>query len=203
MENAHFYSELAERERQQIAVSEMLRIIANSPTQSVLDAVAENSARLCDANNAEIFRLEENLLRLVASYGEIPVAVHAYQGVVVNRDTVTGRAACDRRTIHVHDLATEESEYPIGSSNAKREGHRTTLATPLLREGIPIGIILVRRRERRPFSDDQIALIETFADQAAIAIENARLFEAEKQRTRALADANRDLSEREAKIFGD
>jgi PAS domain S-box-containing protein len=113
---------------------------------------------------------------------------------------VTGRAACDRRTIHVHDLAAEEDEYPVGSSNAKREGHRTTLATPLLREGIPIGIILVRRREVRPFSDQHIALVETFADHAVIGIENVRLFEAEKQRTLALAHANRYLAEREAKI---
>ena len=200
LENAHLYRDVAEREKQQTATAKMLRIIANSPIQSVLDAVAENAAQLSDANNAEIFRLEDNLLRLAASYGEIPVVIHAYQGVPVNRDTVTGRAACDRRTIHVHDLAAEEGEYPVGSSNAKREGHRTTLATPLLREGIPIGIILVRRMEVRPFSDQQIALIETFADQAVIAIENARLFEAEKQRTLALAHANRDLAEREAKI---
>jgi PAS domain S-box-containing protein len=200
LENAHLYRDVAEREKQQTATSKMLRIIANSPIQSVLDAVAENAAQLSDANNAEIFRLEDNLLRLAASYGEIPVVIHAYQGVPVNRDTVTGRAACDRRTIHVHDLAAEEGEYPVGSSNAKREGHRTTLGTPLLREGIPIGIILVRRREVRPFSDQQIALIETFADQAVIAVENARLFEAEKQRTLALAHANRDLAGREAKI---
>ena len=166
----------------------------------MLDAVAENAARLCDANNAEIFRLEDNLLRLAASYGEIPVVIHAYQGVPINRDTVTGRAACDRRTIHVHDLAAEEGEYLVGSSNAKREGHRTTLATPLLRQGTPIGIILARRMEIRPFSDRQIALLETFADEAVIAIENVRLFEAEKQRTLALAHANRDLAEREARI---
>ena len=199
LENARLYREVTEREKQQIATSVMLRIISNSPIQSVLDAVAENAARLSDANNAEIFRMENNLLRLAASYGEIPVVIHAYQGVPVNRDTVTGRAACDRQTIHVHDLATEEGEYPVGSNNAKREGHRTTVATPLLREGTPIGIILVRRREVRPFSDEQIALIETFADQAVIAIENARLFEAEKQRALALAHANRDLAEREAK----
>ena len=199
-EVAHARERLAEATMQQTATSEMLRLISNSPIQSVLNAVAENAARLCDANNVEIFRLEDNLLRLVASYGEIPVVVHAYQGVPVNRDTVTGRAACDRRTIHVHDLAAEEGEYPVGSSNAKREGHRTTLGTPLLREGSPIGIILVRRREIRPFSDQQIALLETFAGQAAIAIENVRLFEAEKQQTLALARANRDLAEREAKI---
>jgi PAS domain S-box-containing protein len=185
-EIAHARKRLVEATKQQTATSEMLRIISNSPIQSVLDAVAENATRLCDANNAEIFRLEDNLLRLVASYGEIPVVIHAYQGVPANRDTVTGRAACDRRTIHVHDLAAEEGEYPVGSSNAKREGHRTTLATPLLREGTTIGIILVRRMEVRPFSDKQIALLETFADQAVIAIENARLYN--------------DLQEREARI---
>jgi PAS domain S-box-containing protein len=185
-EIANARERLAEAAMQQAATSEMLRLISNSPIQSVLDAVAENAARLCDANSAEIFRLEDNLLRLAASYGEIPVVIHAYQGVPVNRDTVTGRAACDRRTIHVHHLAAEEGEYPVGSSNAKREGHRTTLATPLLREGTTIGIILVRRMEVRPFSDQQIALLETFADQALIAIENARLYN--------------DLREREARI---
>jgi PAS domain S-box-containing protein len=199
-EIAHARERLVEATMQQTATSEMLRIISNSPIQSVLDAVAENAARLCDANNVEIFRLEDNLLRLAASYAKIPVVIHAYQGVPVNRETVTGRAACDRRTIHVHDLAAEEGEYPVSSSNAKREGHRTTLATPLLREGTPIGVVLVRRMEVRPFYDKQIALLETFADQAAIAIENVRLFEAEKQRTLALAHANRDLAEREAKV---
>jgi two-component system NtrC family sensor kinase len=164
LDNAHLYRNVAEREKQQTATSEMLRLISNSPIHSELDAVAENAVRLCDANNAEIFRLENNLLRLAASYGEIPVVIHAYQGVSVNRDTVTGRAACDRRTIHVHDLAVEEGEYPVGSSNAKREGHRTTLATPLLREGTPVGIILVRRMEVRAFSGRQIALLETCAD---------------------------------------
>jgi PAS domain S-box-containing protein len=200
LENAHLYRDAAERERRQTAASKMVRIIATTPIQSVLDAVAENAAQLSDADNAEIFRLEGNLLRLVASYGEIPAVIRTYQDVPLNRDTVTGRAACDRRTIHVHDLAAEEREYPVGSSNAKREGHRTTLGTPLLRERAPTGIILVGRREVRPFSDQQIALIETFADQAAIAIENVRLFEAGKQQALALERANRDLAEREAKI---
>jgi PAS domain S-box-containing protein len=197
---AHARERLVEATKQQTATSEMLRIISSSPIQSVLDAVAENAARLCDANNAEIFRLEENHLRLAASFGETPVIIPGYQGDPVNRDTVTGRAAYDRRTIHVHDLAAEEGEYPVGSSNAKRAGFRTTLATPLLRQGTPIGIILARRREIRPFSDKQIELLETFADQAVIAIENVRLFEAEKQRTLALAHANRNLAQREAKI---
>ena len=184
---------LVEALEEQTATSEVLRIISNSPTeiQPVLDAVGENAARLCDANNAVIFRLESDLLRLVASYGDIPTTSHAREGIPANRDTVIGRAACDRRTIHVHNLAAEDSEYPVGSRHAKREGHRTTLATPLLREGTPIGVILIRRMEVRPFRDKQIVLLETFAAQAGIAIENVRLFEAEKQRTLALAHANR------------
>jgi len=191
---------LAEAMSQQTAASEILRIISTSPIQSVLDAVAENAARLCNANNARIFRLEDNLLRLVASYGEILLTSHGHEPFPANRDTVTGRATCDRRTIHVHDLAAEDNEYPVGSRAVKSEGYHTSLATPLLRAGTPTGVILVRRLEVRPFSDSQIALLETFADQAVIAIENVRLFEAERQRTLELTHANRDLAEREAKI---
>jgi signal transduction histidine kinase/GAF domain-containing protein len=185
---------LIEAMKQQTATSEMLRIISNSPIQSVLDAVAENAARLCDAINARIWRLDGNILRIVAAYGEISATAHGRAGLPVNRDTVTGRATYDRRTIHVHDLASEDSEYPVGSRHVKDEGYRTTLATPLLREGTPIGIILVRRMEVRPFDDRQIALLETFADQAVIAIENARLFEAEKQRALALARSEMHLA---------
>ncbi len=197
---AHARERLAEAALQQTATSDMLRLISNSPIQSVLDAVAEHAARLCDASNGRIWRLEDNLLRLVASYGESSATMDGREGLPVNRDTVTGRAACDRRTIHVHDIAAEDREYPLGSRLVKGQGWRTTLTTPLLREGTSIGTILVRRTEVRPFSDKQIALLETFADQAVIAIENVRLFEAEKQRTLALAHANRDLAEREAKI---
>jgi hypothetical protein len=130
-EIAEAREQLVKALEEQSATSEVLRIISNSPTeiQPVLDAVGEKAARLCDANNALIFRLEGGLLRLVASYGEIPTTSHAREVVPANRDTVTGRAACDRRTIHVHDLAAEDSEYPVGSRDAKREGHRTTLAT--------------------------------------------------------------------------
>jgi two-component system, NtrC family, sensor kinase len=182
---------LSEALEQQTATSEVLRVIATSPTevQRVLDAVGEYAARLCDANNAVIFRLEGDLLRQVASYGGIPTASHPREGLPVNRGRVTGRAVVDRRTIHVHDLSAEYSDFPEGSRDARRDGHRTTLATPLLREGAPVGAILIRRMEVRPFSDKQIALLGTFADQAAIAIENVRLFEAEQQRTRELTEA--------------
>jgi signal transduction histidine kinase len=187
---------LIEAEKQQTATSEVLRIISSSPTeiQPVLDTVAENAARLCGADNAVIFRLENNVLRLVASYGGIPTTSHAREGIPANRDTVIGRATCDRRTVHVRNLALETREYPVGHIHAKQEGHRTTLATPLPREGAPIGVILIRRMEVRPFYDRQIALLETFADQAVIAIENVRLFEAEKQHTLALAHANRVIT---------
>jgi GAF domain-containing protein len=192
---AHARERLAEAMKQQTATSEVMRIISSSPIQAMLDAVAENAAHLCEANNAEIFRLENNLLRLVASYGEIPVNIQAREGIPANRDRVIGRATCDRRTIQVRNLAAEDNEFPAGSSDARRERHGTTLATPLLRGGAPIGVILIRRWEIRPFSGKQIALLENFADQAV-----SRLFEAEKQRSLALAQANRDLAEREAKI---
>jgi PAS domain S-box-containing protein len=194
-EIARVRERLVEAMQQQTATSAMLRLISNSPIQSVLDAVAEHSARLCDASNARIWRLEDNLVRLVASHGESPATMDGREGLPVNRDTVTGRATCDRRTIHVHDIAAEDSEYPLGSRLVKDVGWRTTLATPLLREGTPIGTILVRRTEVRPFSDKQIALLETFADQAAIAIENVRLFEAEKQSEAQLAKAQRELQQ--------
>jgi PAS domain S-box-containing protein len=186
---------LTEAVKQQTATSEMLRTISNSPIQSVLDAVAENAARLCDANNARIWRLEDNLLRIVAAYGQNLSPSYGREGLPVNRDTVTGRATCDRRTIHVRDLASEEDEYPVGSRHVKDEGYRTTLATPLLRDGTPIGTILVRRVEVRPFADRQIALLETFADQAVIAIENVRLFEAEKKRALALVQSEMHLAQ--------
>jgi PAS domain S-box-containing protein len=199
-EIANARKRLAEAAMQQAATSEMLRLISNSPIQSVLDKVAEHAARLCDASNARIWRLDDNRLRLAATYGESSATMDGREGLPADRDTVTGRAACDRRTIHVRDIAAEVSEYPLGSRIVKGQGWHTTLATPLLRDGTPIGVILVRRMEVRPFHDKQIALLETFAGQAAVAIENVRLFETEKQHTLALAHANRDLAERGAKI---
>ena len=132
---------------------------------------------------------EINTLRIVHTPVPCETTSHPAEGLPVNRGRVTGRAVFERRTIHVHDLAAEEDDFPEGSRDARRDGHRTTLATPLLREGAPIGAILIRRMEVRPFSEKQIALLGTFADQAAIAIENARLFEAEQQHTRELSEA--------------
>jgi GAF domain-containing protein/CheY-like chemotaxis protein len=177
--------ELADKEgaltqalEQQTATSDILSVISSSPTdiQPVLDAVAQSAVRLCDSIDAVIFRVDAGSLRLVAHYGAIPYGTIGEFVVRLGRGTVTGRAILERRIVQVVDLQTEAEEFPEGAASARQFGYRTTLTVPLLREGIGIGAIGLRRTEVRPFTDTQVTLLQIFADQAVIAIENARLF---------------------------
>lgn len=190
--------ELAEALAQQAATSEILRIIASSPTnlKPVLDALAENAARVCGASDALIFFVEHGFLRHAAKYGSILTLQQPGEiGPAVDRDSVPGRAVVERQPIHVHDLGAVADQYPMAKTRGIAQGVRTSLATPLLRQGVPIGVILIRRQEVRPFTDKQIALLNTFADQAVIAIENVRLFQESQEKSRQLSVANQRLTE--------
>jgi GAF domain-containing protein len=189
--------QLAQALEQQTATSEILRVIARSPTelQPALDGIAERAAKLCDAQDAAIFRVDGNFLRLAAHFGPIPIAGAVGAGRVLDRGTPAGRAIIDRQTIHIRDLRAADAEFPEARARGIAMGLRTVLDTPLLREGIAIGAIHVRRREVRPFSDRQIKLLETFADQAVIGIENARLFQELTQKSADLEKSNSELHE--------
>jgi signal transduction histidine kinase len=188
--------ELTESLEQQTATGKILGVIASSPTdiQPVLNAVAESAARLCDAKYAVIHRVEGNLLRRVAIAGQLPTGGPIGETQAASRGKLTGRAVIDRQTVHVHDLAAAESEFP-GDKVQIELGVRTHLATPLLREGVPIGVIVIRRTEVRPFAEKQIALLKTFADQAVIAIENVRLFQEIQEKNQQLETANKHKSQ--------
>ena len=203
IENVRLFNELDTRNRQltealeqQTATSEILRVISSSPTdlQPVMDTIAESAARLCDSGDAQIYRVETDLMRKVASYGDIPTARAIGDTRLIAPGTVTGRAILERQTIHIQDMMAErEEDYPEASRIDARMGIRTSLAVPLLREGVAVGAILIRRKEVRPFTDKQIALLKTFADQAVIAIENVRLFQELQERTRELADSVEEM----------
>ncbi len=197
IENVRLFNETKEALEQQTATAEILGVIASSPTdvQPVLDVVAERAARLCEATDAIIDRLDGDVLRRVAHYGTIPISrLRLGETRPISRLRFAGRAIMDRQTIHIHDVLTPEAQAEFPESQGF-VGIRTVLLTPLLREGVPIGVIFIRRNEVRPFSDKQIALLKTFADQAVIAIENARLFLDLNHKTVELETSNSQLRE--------
>jgi GAF domain-containing protein len=207
IENARLFSELEQRNaelqesnrrvsealEQQTTTAEVLRVIAASPTDldRVLTAVAESAARLCELDDVLIHTVEGGSLVNVAHVGTMQSAPRGYgAGVPLDRQTIQGRAILERRAVHVPDvLAVVDTEFPMGAPFSRRHGTRTALAVPLLREGAGIGVIYARRNQVQPFGEQQIALLETFADQAAIAIENARLFSELEQRNAQLTSA--------------
>src|SRR5262245_44387329 len=183
--------ELAEAREQQAATTGILAAISSSPAdlRRVFAEIAANAARLCDASNALIGQVDGDSLRLVARHGPLPTTAPVGQATLpLTRGSSFARAVLDRQTIHIADLQVEKGEYPLGSDLARRQGIRTVLNQPMMRSGKAIGAISIRRAEVRPFTDRQIELLKTFADQAVIAIENARLFEQLQTRTTELQE---------------
>ena len=176
--------ELSEARTQQTVTSEILRVISNSPTdvQPVLKAIVESACELCEADDAVVHLREGDDLRSCAHHGPIPVGMDRRP---INRNFASGRAAVDKVAIHLRDvLSSEGDDLPEGQEMSRRLGIRTVLSVPLLRENESIGTILLRRTEVKPFSDKQIALLQTFADQAGIALGNVRMFEQLRERSR-------------------
>jgi len=188
----HAHAQVTEALEQQTATGQILGVIAASPTdvQPVFDTIARSTARLCEASNVMVFRVDGDILRLGAHHGSLPAG-----DVRLHRDTVSGRAVLDRQVIHLADAQAEVHEFPEGSALARGRGIRTSLSVPLVREGIAIGNIQAQRNEVRPFSDQQISLLKTFADQAVIAIENVRLFTELQEKNRALTEAHVRVTE--------
>jgi GAF domain-containing protein/HAMP domain-containing protein len=183
IDNVRLFNETKEALEQQTAIAEILRVISSSPTDvlPVLDAIAERAARLCDASTASMYLIDDNALRHLASKGPSPELVSHVDAIPINRDSVSGRALLERRTIEVDDMMSEGTDYPLSYDIARKFGHRTVLVAPLYREGQPFGTILLLRKEVRAFSEREVALLHTFGDQAAIALENVRLFNETKE----------------------
>ena len=190
-EVARLTRELNELSERQAATADVLKVISRSTfeLQTVLDTLTKSAARLCAADKGVIFQRDGELYRLASNYGFSPEAERyaAEHPLRPDRGSTTGRVALEARAIHVPDVLADQEYRAIGYQEAF--GYRTNLGVPLLREGTTIGVFVLTRDKVNPFTEKQIELVTTFADQAVIAIENVRLFEAEQQRTRELAES--------------
>jgi two-component system NtrC family sensor kinase len=195
IENARLLNELRESLQQQTATADVLKVISRSTfdLKTVLNTLVESAARLCDADMASINRENGAAYQQVANYGHSP-ELQAYMDrhpIPAGRGSVVGRTVMQGKIIHIPDVLADPDYKMTGA--ATLGGIHTMLGVPLLREGTPIGVIVLQRKAVRPFTEKQIELVETFADQAVIAIENVRLFESVEARTRELAKSLEDL----------
>jgi two-component system, NtrC family, sensor kinase len=181
-------SELSESLTYQTGSGNILRVIASSPTdvKPVLKAIVDSASEICEAIDAAVLLKDGNDLRFSEHHGSIPIGLEKWP---INRTWTAGRAFLDQKPVHVHDLRSSEGdEFPDGRELSLRMGHRSILSVPLLRENESIGAIVLRRAEVQPFSEKQITLLQTFADQAVIALGNVRMFEEVQAKTSELTE---------------